>query len=135
MDFFQKDFSITDRTSIILLDLEFREFKEAKAVRTYSRFKETFSEERFDFILIDRPLGGDMEQYSRIDMLELIPECLEDNFVIMIDDVERSGEKNTVIDMCDRLELSGIAFSIGYYNGQKSTAMLCSNSLSFLTSM
>lgn len=53
-----------------------------------------FQGKTFDLILIDAPLGADMKQYSRIAVLESLPECLAEQFVIMIDDTDRSGEKN-----------------------------------------
>ena len=44
--------------------------------------KETFQGQKFDFISVDAPYGGDMRQYSRIDILNLIPNELSENFVI-----------------------------------------------------
>lgn len=133
--FFQREYQLSDRTRIVQLDLEFRAYKEADAVRVFSKFKETFQGMRFDLIVIDAPLGGDMPLYARIDILELLPDCLSDRFVIMMDDVERSGEGNTSKEICAALEQAGGPFAKGYYHGAKSLILICSESLSFLTSM
>lgn len=133
--FFQREYQLSDRTRIVQFDLEFRAYKEADAVRVFSKFKETFQGMRFDLIVIDAPLGGDMPLYARIDILELLPDCLSDRFVIMMDDVERSGESNTSKEICAALEQAGVPFVKGYYHGAKSLILICSESLSFLTSM
>lgn len=44
-------------------------YKEVAAVRVFSDFKEHFVGQKFDFISIDAPFGGDMKQYARIDVL------------------------------------------------------------------
>ena len=45
----------------------------------------------------------------------MLQDCLADEFVIMIDDTERSGEKNTVAEMTGVLKQNGIAYGIGKY--------------------
>lgn len=50
---------------------------------------------KFDVISIDAPIGTDLE-YSRRDVLELLPDILEKDFVILMDDANRQGERNTI---------------------------------------
>ena len=59
-------------------------------------------------ILIDAPIGGDMKVYSRIDVLSLIPEYLGNQFVIILDDVNRMQEKRTIREIDNKLKESGI---------------------------
>ena len=40
----------------------------------------------YDLIFIDAPLGGISKIYSRIDILSIIPKCLSEHFVIIVDD-------------------------------------------------
>ena len=135
IDFFSRDFALSERSIIIKLDREIIPFKEAEAVRVFKGFEEHFSERKFDFISIDAPFGGDMKQYARIDVLKLLPGCLADSFIIMIDDTERSGETNTVNAMRALLKQTGIAFATGRYSGDKDCTVICSENLKFVCSM
>lgn len=135
IDFFRRDFILSERSKIIKLDREMIPFKEAEAVRVFKGFEEQFSGRKFDFISIDAPLGGDMKQYARIDILKMLPDCLADSFIIMIDDTERPGETNTVNAMKEQLKQSGIAFAVGRYSGNKDCTVICSNDLKFVCSM
>ena len=135
IDFFSRDFALSERSKIIKLDREMIPFKEAEAVRVFKGFEEQFGGKKFDFISIDAPLGVDMKQYARIDVLKLLPSCLADSFIIMIDDTERSGETNTVNAMKEQLEQSGISFAVGRYSGDKDCTVICSENLKFVCSM
>ena len=135
IDFFSRDFTLSERSKIIKLDRELIPFKEAEAVRVFKGFEEQFSGRKFDFISIDAPFGGDMKQYARIDVLKMLPDCLADSFIIMIDDTERPGETNTVNAMKEQLKQSGIAFAVGRYSGNKDCTVICSNDLKFVCSM
>ena len=120
---------------MVQLDREMSPYKEAEAVRCFAGFSEAMQGRKFDFIFIDAPLGGDMKLYSRIDVLKLLPECLHDDFIIMMDDSERTGEINTLREMKNILSESGITFTSGEYRGAKKCTVICSESLSFITSM
>lgn len=133
--FFQNDFILSERTSIVQLDRETVPYKEAEAVRVFRDFKETFRGQKFDLILIDAPLGGDMKEYARIDVLGLLPDCLSEKFVMIMDDCERSGETHTVAEMRKCLEGRGITVAEGRYSGKKDAVLLCSKTLGFLTTM
>ena len=135
IDFFSRDFILSERSKIIKLDREMIPFKEAEAVRVFKGFEEQFSGRKFDFISIDAPFGGDMKQYARIDVLKMLPGCLADSFIIMIDDTERPGETNTVNAMKEQLKQSGITFAVGRYSGNKDCTVICSNDLKFVCSM
>jgi hypothetical protein len=135
IDFFKKNFALCKRSKIIKLDREMIPYKEAEAVRVFKGFEEQFKNKKFEFISIDAPLGGDMKQYARIDVLRLLPACLADDFIIMMDDTERSGESNTVKEMKECLKNNGIAYSVGKYSGKKDCMVICSESLKFICSM
>ena len=76
-----------------------------------------------------------MKQYARIDVLRLLPECLSENFVIMIDDAERGGETHTVAEMEKRLREHGILCRRGRYSGKKDCVLICGERSGFLTTM
>ena len=135
IDFFKNDFRLSLRSQIVQLDREMVPYKEAEAVRVFKGFRETFHEQKFDFIFIDAPLGGDMKQYARIDVLGIMPDCLSNDFVIMIDDAERSGEIHTIVEMEQRLAESGIGQKKGRYSGKKDCVLISAEHMGFLTSM
>lgn len=133
--FFCKDFHLTENTELVYLNYEMIPYKEAEKVRIFSGFQEKFSCEKFDLISIDAPLGGDMKQYARIDVLNLLPDCISKDFVIMIDDCERKGEANTVAEMENKLKETGILYKIGRYRGKKDFVLITAEHMGFLTSM
>ena len=135
IDFFKKNYSLSERTKLIQLNREFVSYKEAEKVRVFKDFSQTFKGQKFDFISIDAPLGGDMKEYARIDVLQMIPACLAEDFIIMIDDCERSGEKRTVMEMERVLQENQILYRKGKYSGKKDCIVIASNVLKFVCSM
>lgn len=135
IDFFKKNYSLSKRTKLIQLNREFVPYKEAEKVRVFKDFSQTFKGQKFDFISIDAPFGGDMKEYARIDVLQMIPACLAEDFIIMIDDCERSGEKHTVVEMERVLQENQILYKKGKYSGKKDCIVIASNALKFVCSM
>ena len=135
MDFFRKNYNLPGNTEMVQLDREFVPYKEAEKVRVFKNFSETFKGQKFDFISIDAPLGGDMKQYARIDVLQLLPDCLAESFIIVIDDAERSGETHTIREMTETLKRNDIFFAQGRYSGKKDCVVICSEDLKFVCSM
>lgn len=135
IDFFCNDFKLTGNTELVRLNYEMISYKDAGEVRIYKGFKEKFAGKKFDFISIDAPWSGDMKQYARIDILDLLPDCLDENFIIMIDDCQRSGEKNTVAEIEKKLRESGIPYKTGKYCEKKDFVLIAAKHMQFLTSM
>lgn len=135
IQFFCNSYPIPANTQIVQLNREMIPYKEAEAVRVFKGFKEKFQGKKFDFISIDAPFGGDMKQYSRIDVLKIMPECLTDNFIIMIDDTNRSGETRTLNEMEQCLKKNQIDYKRGRYNGDKNCEIICTAKMAFLCSM
>ena len=101
-------------------------------VRSYAEFRQTFQGQKFDFICIDGPMGFDMRHFSRIDVLQLMPDILAEKFVVVMHDVRRSGEAATFARMQQVLKKSKIEFARGFYT---STGILCSSNWAFLTTV
>lgn len=133
--FFSQNFALPSSTRILQLEREMVPYQEAQQVRVFRGFQEALEGKQFDFISVDAPLGGDMKEYARIDVLRMMPQCLSQDFVVMVDDVERPGEKHTVAAMETCLQEHGIAYQRGGYNGKKDSVLLCSQSVGFLSSM
>lgn len=100
---------------IIKLNYEIIEFKQ-ELVRVYAGFKEKFKDMKYNLISIDAPYGGDMNMYSRIDILDILPECLEDDWIILMHDTNRVGESNTVENIKELLEIKKIKYCMQQYD-------------------
>ena len=135
VEFFCNDFPLPKNTKVVMLEREMVPYKDAEAVRVFKGFKETFQGQKFDFISVDAPLGGDMKQYARIDVLNLIPDGLGENFVIMVDDCNRIGETNTVKEIQQCLADHQIDYQTGWYHGDKDSILVCPAHMGFLCSM
>ena len=133
--FFTNDFQLPAATKIVQLPWDFVPYKEAESVRVYKDFTETFAGQRFDFISVDGPLGGDMKKYSRIDVLRSMPDILSESFTVMVDDYNRDTERRTVREMESLLEENGIPCEKGFYSGSKELMLLTSPDHSFLATM
>lgn len=105
-----KDFFVSsnalEKSQIIMCDYEIDEINDI-SVRKYKDFGEKMHGKKFDVISIDAPLGADMTIYSRIDILELLPECLNESWIIMMDDTGRNGEHNTIEEIKKILTKTG----------------------------
>lgn len=114
------------RSSIVQMDYAIRAFR-GESVRVYEGFKKKLQGKKFDYISIDAPIGFDMKNYSRIDILDILPECLAESWIIMMDDVERMGEYNTLDMIRDVLEENNIAYAEQeYWGGEKSFLIMTS---------
>lgn len=91
-------------------------------------------EKNFSVISVDALIGTDYA-YSRRDILELIPEILQDSFVIVIDDTNRKGEKNTVKEIEMILKENNISYGIHTYPGETDYCVIASKNNSFLCSL
>lgn len=135
IQFFQEDFQLPSNSTIIQLEREYRTFREDDHVLAFKNFKETFTDRKFDFISIDAPLGGEAVIYARVDILELLPEILAESFIIILDDFNRQGEKNTVTVLEEILQKNEIIYVKGVYSGKKDCIVICSEDLKFVCSM
>lgn len=88
-------------------------------------------DKKFDFIFVDGPFGS--EHYSRAQILHLIPNCLDKSFCIMIDDVGRLGEQETITEIERILKDNNIEFYQRTYWSSKEHSVFCSKNNRFLT--
>lgn len=135
LSFFENSVPLSSFTTLNLLELEFFPFKTALEVRGYKNFRNCIGDKKFDFIVIDGPFGYDMPEYSRVDVLRCLQHCISNEFVIMLDDYDRQGEKNTAAEMKSVLGQMGINYSFGVYSGLKDVLVLTSESLKFTCTM
>lgn len=139
MDFFREHFCVPDTTEMVHLDIvdtliELDDGQKCNLTK-YVGFPEAVGNKKYDFICIDGPYGFRSPVFSRIDVLGILPQCLSDSFVIMMDDTERNGEKNTAQLIIQTLVDSGIDCSMYTYSGNKDTSIIYSKDYSFLSGL
>lgn len=139
MDFFGEHFSLPDTTKMVHLDiidtpLELDDGQKCNLTK-YVGFPEAVGDKKYDFICVDGPYGFRSPVFSRIDVLGILPQCLSDSFVIMMDDTERNGERNTVNLIVQTLRENGISCGAYTYSGNKDTTIIYSADYSFLSGL
>lgn len=132
IDFLREEAGANYPITIKKVELEQVKYKGEETL-SYKNIQSIFAGERFDFMLIDGPFGS--SHYSRSQTIELCKNNLAERFCIIIDDTERSGEKETVEEVKGILDMSGIEYAITEYTSTKSHTLICSKKLAFLTSM
>ena len=83
--------------------------------------------------MIDAPKG--CEGFSRVDILNIIPQCLHESFIIMLDDSQRNGEQNTIKEVLHVLDNHNIKYTTGVYSGEKDVIVIASDDNKFFCSM
>ena len=135
ISFFSENYPVPKSTKICLCPWDFENFMGAKNVRVFKDFHKVTAGRRFNLILIDAPLGGDMKDYARIDVLKEMPGCLAESFIILIDDYNRAAERRTGSQMLKNLKENNIPFFTGSYIGEKETYVICSADNKFVRTM
>ena len=133
--FYENTNDVLKSSTIIQLDLCKKQVREDNDVIGYAGFKETFSGQKFDLISIDAPFGTPCYIYARTDILELLPDCLKKDFVILLDDYNRKGEQNMIKLLKEKLEDKQIEYCEGIYSGNKDTFVITSLKYKFLVSL
>ena len=120
-----------------------RSFKEEtqECIYAYDGIKKTLENRQFQLIVVDGPYGWSAipnksaDKYARIDILEMLYDCLKAPFCIMVDDAHRKGETGMINEMRQMLTDKQIQHSFGVYSGEKDVAILTSVEYKFLASM
>ena len=137
IEFFKNSFELSKSSEIMQLDLikpslDWENGTQIE-VNMYKDFAKCLTGKVFDLIFIDGPFGSDV--VSRIDIIDLLPECLNDSFILILDDAERYGEQNTLKMITNQLNENDIKYARSYYSGEKSSAIITSGNLHFYCTM
>lgn len=135
IEFYQNANFVSNNTQIQTFELGKEPYLDDPGVTCYLDFETPLKGKTFDLISIDAPFGHPCNKYARVDVLKLLPGCLSQRFVILIDDYNRPGEVKMVELLKQILEDNNIAYSAGQYKGAKYTCIITSTDLSFLCSM
>lgn len=87
-----------------------------------------------DLYLVDGPLGSD--RYSRYDIFLLAEKFTNaSEFIIIIDDYNRAGEKDTVFDLLQLFKEKQLKVYTGEYKGNKSQILIATEMYKYSVSM
>lgn len=141
IDIFKKDVELSRNTCIVQRDLAITQTEHpSNGVKCsnyiYKNLDEVLKGKKFDFLSLDGPYGTD-EQYgfSRIDILQFLPECLNKSFCTVGDDYNRYGEKNTMEVVKSILKQYQIEFVEAVYRGEQDMYLLASADLNYLCTL
>ncbi|MBQ6219896.1 MAG: hypothetical protein IJJ47_09205 [Methanosphaera sp.] len=133
---FSNKMHLSNNMNIKQVDIERFNFDNSENLR-YKNLKSVLQDDKFDLIIIDGPQGFDHEnnnqmlKYSRSNIWDLISN-LEDDFIIIVDDYERQGERNTVKRLFNLLDSQNIDYYFNDFRGAKHQLVICSKKYKFL---
>lgn len=132
VDFFKKDKQGEYDVNVHLLNLQQVDFK-GYETKTYLGLDEYCSNRKFDLLIVDGPIGS--EHFSRSQLISLARNNLSESFCIILDDTQRSGEKETLNEVFSYFEKQHIEYCTASYSSIKTFTVVCSMDLYFLTTL
>lgn len=114
---------------ILHLPIEERTIETFKTT-AYEGLLKNIGDAKFDLLIVDGPNGR--PRFSRIGILDLIPEHLDKSFVIILDDYNRIGEQDTGQEIFKKLDQNKILYGHTIYAGIKKQLVIYSKDYSFL---
>ncbi|MDX6746067.1 hypothetical protein SHK09_04625 [Polaribacter sp. PL03] len=129
---FTEQFEISNNTEIQICELVQIDIK-GNFVNSYSNI-ESVIDKKYDLYLVDGPFGS--KYFSRYDIVNIANNFDEnDEFIIIIDDYNRFGEKQTSEDLIDLFIRKNIKIYKRVYSGNKSLMIFVTEKYKFLTSL
>lgn len=133
INFYTSSHKLSNVSKICKQDLTEKIYKRTK-VTAYKDLGKDIKDKKFSVISIDAPYGS-RGRYSRIDILEYLPQILEESFVIVLDDSDRKGERGTIKEIEKALNSNNIKYKEGKYGGLSDCTVITSIDNGYLTSM
>ena len=91
-------------------------------------------QEKYDLYLIDGPFGS--PRFSRFDAIMLAEKLtVSDEFIMIVDDSNRQGEKDTINELCKLFKNKNIKIYQQIFKGEKQTWIVTTQKYRFLTSI
>lgn len=129
---FNERFQLSNRSSIEILPLVQKNIN-GHQVNSYENIQEKIKH-KFDLYVVDGPFGSN--NLSRFDIV-LISELLtdQDDFIIIFDDFDRTGEKQTAEELIKLFKKKNINIHLGIYSGSKSVLVLATDKYKYIKSL
>jgi len=133
IEFFSNKKPVPANAEISVVESEIIRYKGFKT-RSIKDLEQHVSDKKFDLILVDAPTV--FKRYSRSQILKLVPRNIDPcHFIIIIDDSQRRGERDTCRELEKSFKDQNIEFCKNEYCGIKSSALYCSADYKFLTTL
>jgi len=130
--YYTKSHSLSPLSTIVKQNLVKKTYK-GSPYNAYENLAKDVNGKKFSVISVDAPFGSD--KYSRRDIVEFLPDILEESFTIVIDDADRNGEKDTIKAITNILQNYGIPYCTGIYIGATDCCVIASLDNAFLCSL
>lgn len=128
---FQNNFKLSHASKIQQCDLEETSVNKFKTIG-YAKLG-TVIPQKIDLYVIDGPFGSD--RYSRHNIVDLVQKFdNSEEFIILLDDYERKGEKDTADAIIATLKSKNLVFFSEKYSGVKSQLVIVSEKYKYATS-
>ena len=106
----------------------------SKTYKSYKGLSDVIQDKKFDFYLIDGPFGS--THYSRLDCLLCFNNISGlDQFIILLDDTQRKGEKETLNELKTRFDKKEMEYYSRSYSGVKSFTIIVSRDFRYILSL
>lgn len=129
---FIQNFSLSKNTEIIICPPMKMEIK-GMQTNAYQNLDKAITK-KFDLYIIDGPVGSLF--YSRYDILNIAKDFVpDDHFIILFDDYDRAGEKQTVVDLLKLFSQNKIKTLHYNYTGNKSVMVIATEKYKYATSL
>ncbi len=129
---FAKRFTLSERSKVKIAPLFKRNIKGFQ-VNSYAQITEIL-DKTYDLYVIDGPFGS--PNYSRYDIVDIAEAFTQDDeFIIIYDDFNRKGEKQTFKVLKRLFKDKGITTHYGVYRGAKEVAVIASKAYPFIGSL
>lgn len=122
---FSKNLNVNENITIKNASTEDYNYKSTKNIR-YSNLKNVIKDKKFNLIIIDGPLGMNQD-YPRTNIWNIANGNLNNDFIIIFDDYERNGEKNTADKLLKILDAKNIKYSTVKYKGINEQFIICTD--------
>ncbi len=126
------NFNFTENTKIEICPLIDKKINNKK-VSCYKNIDQ-FLDRKHQLYVIDGPIGS--KNYSRYDAVKIIDYLnKKDQFILILDDIQRKGEKETAKIIFNRLNEKGIKFTKRVYKGNKSVLVIGSEKYKYVNTL
>lgn len=131
-DSFLERFSVSNNSVIDICELKQNNVK-GYSVNSYNNI-EKYLNHKFDLYIVDGPFGS--YRFSRYDIVKIVQNFEpNDEFIIIIDDYDRRGEKETTSVLISLFKQKRIPVFFSVYEGRKSVAILATTKYKYTNSL
>lgn len=130
IDIYTMDLPKSSNIKVHHLELEYFDYVGQQNDK-YKDLAQVVGDLKYDLIIVDGPVGGG-KNFPRSNIIDLIPQNLAKDFIIIFDDAERPGEQNTISQIKAKLTAQKIAFGTQQRNALKSQILIFSQSCEFV---